>query len=60
MRDDRWANGMDGWRVRIVGRDSHGRYGEVTGYSHSGNYLFVVLDGCNDALRFKWSEVRPA
>jgi hypothetical protein len=57
QQDDRWVVGMNGWRVFCLDTK---RYGEVTGYSHHGDEVYVVLDGEELPRRVYWPAVRPA
>lgn len=61
--DRRWEDGMNGWRVRVVeAAPEHlrEREGEVTGFSHGGSFVYVVLDDREEPIMFRWYEVRPA
>lgn len=71
--DQRWVHGMNGWRVVLYETKTFGRLtdhpvtikgyeheGEVTGYSHSGCFIWVVFDGEEEPRQLRWDEVRPA
>lgn len=60
-RDDRWLHGMNGWRVSVVPLTvGKAEYGEVTGYTHDDDRVWIVVDGEEEPRAYRWDEVRPA
>lgn len=55
--DRRWTHGMNGWRVYLM--DDDATRGEVSGFDHARNVVFVVRDGETEACEVHWTDVRP-
>src|SRR5215211_5171660 len=68
MPDERWIHGMNGWRVKMYNTKTFGRLtdnpvtieagreGEVTGYQHSGCFIWVVFDDEVEPRQMRWTE----